>query len=65
MQLVASYRNQEGQPRQKAIASLGDADLPKEEMRQIAIESEQEQVYRMLGLDWRTAFPPVRTEVRP
>jgi transposase len=36
VQLVASYRNQEGQPRQRVVASLGDATLPKGEIHQIA-----------------------------
>jgi transposase len=36
VQLVASYRNQQGQPRQRVIASLGDANLPKDQLRDIA-----------------------------
>ena len=36
VQLVAAYRNPEGQPRQRVIASLGDAKLPEREMRQMA-----------------------------
>jgi transposase len=36
VQLVASYRNEEGQPRQRVIASLGDANLPKDQLRAIA-----------------------------
>lgn len=36
VQLVQSYRNAEGQPRQRVVASLGDAKLPKGEERQIA-----------------------------
>ncbi len=28
-------------------------------------DANQEQVYRRLGIDWRAAFPPVRTEVTP
>ncbi len=36
VQLVAAYRNTEGQPRQRVIASLGDAKLPEHEMRQMA-----------------------------
>ncbi|HMP73356.1 MAG TPA: hypothetical protein PKE55_08865 [Kiritimatiellia bacterium] len=28
-------------------------------------DADQEQVYRKLGIDWRAAFPPVRTEVVP
>ena len=28
-------------------------------------DAEQEQVYRKLNIDWRAAFPPVRTEVNP
>ena len=36
IQLVESYRNQEGQPRQRVVVSLGDVDIPKEEQKQIA-----------------------------
>lgn len=36
MQLVHSYRNSEGLPRQRVIASLGDARLPEDEKKQIA-----------------------------
>jgi len=36
LQLVESYRNAEGQPRQRVIASLGDATLPADEKRAIA-----------------------------
>gem|GEM_PF-1198871 len=36
MQLVESYRNAEGQPRQRVVASLGDADIPKVEKPLIA-----------------------------
>ncbi len=36
MQLVESYRNPQGQPRQRVIASLGDASLPEDEKRAIA-----------------------------
>lgn len=36
VQLVESYRNVEGQPRQRVIASLGDATLPADEKRGIA-----------------------------
>jgi transposase len=36
VQLVQSYRNAEGQPRQRVVASLGDAQLPKDQERQIA-----------------------------
>jgi len=36
LQLVESYRNVEGQPRQRVIASLGDAALPEDEKRAIA-----------------------------
>jgi transposase len=28
-------------------------------------DADQEQVYRKLGIDWRAAFPPVKTEVVP
>jgi transposase len=36
LQLVQSFRNDEGQPRQRIIASLGDAQLPEDEKKQIA-----------------------------
>jgi hypothetical protein len=36
VQLVESYRNAQGQPRQRVIASLGDATLPADEKRGIA-----------------------------
>jgi len=36
VQLVESYRNAEGQPRQRVIASLGDADIPEGEKPLIA-----------------------------
>jgi len=36
VQLVESYRNSESQPRQRVIASLGDASLPEDEKRAIA-----------------------------
>lgn len=36
VQLVQSYRNAEGQPRQRVIASLGDAKLPEAHKRMIA-----------------------------
>jgi hypothetical protein len=36
LQLVESYRNSESQPRQRVIASLGDASLPEDEKRGIA-----------------------------
>ena len=36
MQLVQSYRNSEGLPRQRVVASLGDARLPEDEKKQIA-----------------------------
>ncbi len=36
VQLVESYRNEEGQPRQRVVVSLGDATLPKMEMPAIA-----------------------------
>jgi len=35
-QLVESYRNDEGQPRQRVVASLGDAQLPEAEKKTIA-----------------------------
>lgn len=36
VQLVESYRNGEGQPRQRVVVSLGDADLPEGEKHLIA-----------------------------
>jgi len=36
LQLVESYRNTEGQPRQRVVVSLGDAKLPENEMPSIA-----------------------------
>lgn len=36
LQLIQSYRNEEGQPRQRVIASLGDAQLPDNEKTLIA-----------------------------
>jgi len=36
LQLVESYRNEEGQPRQRVLASLGDAQLPEGESKLIA-----------------------------
>jgi transposase len=36
VQLVEAYRNPEGQPRQRVIASMGDASLPEDEKRAIA-----------------------------
>ena len=36
VQLVESYRNTEGQPRQRVVVSLGDAQLPQAEMPTIA-----------------------------
>jgi len=36
VQLVESYRNAEGQPRQRVVASLGDADIPAAEEKPIA-----------------------------
>jgi transposase len=36
LQLIRSYRNEEGQPRQRVITSLGDAQLPDDEKTLIA-----------------------------
>lgn len=41
VQLVESYRNDEGQPRQRVVASLGDAKLPEDELKVIAQIVEQ------------------------
>jgi len=41
VQLVEAYRNSEGQPRQRVIASLGDAAIPEHEKRLIARMVEQ------------------------
>ena len=40
LQLVESYRNAEGQPRQRVLASLGDASVPVDERGAIAKEVE-------------------------
>jgi hypothetical protein len=45
VQLVESYRNDEGQPRQRVVASLGDAKLPEDELKIIAQVVKQ----RLLG----------------
>jgi len=36
LQLIQSYRNEEGKPRQRVVASLGDAQLPEDEKTLIA-----------------------------
>src|SRR6056297_2099968 len=36
VQLVESYRNPEGQPRQRVVASLGDADIAQADKKPIA-----------------------------
>lgn len=36
VQLVESYRNAEGRPRQRVVASLGDADIPEADKKSIA-----------------------------
>lgn len=36
LQLVESYRNQKGQPRQRVVASLGSAHIAPDEKKQIA-----------------------------
>ena len=36
LQLVESYRNAEGQPRQRVLASLGDANIPHSQYKAIA-----------------------------
>ena len=35
-QLLESFRNEEGQPRQRVVASLGDAPLPERELKAMA-----------------------------
>lgn len=40
VQLVESYRNAEGQPRQRVVVSLGDAQLPANEQKAIARAAE-------------------------
>jgi hypothetical protein len=47
-----SYRNQEGQPRQRVIVSLGDAQLP---------DPEQALIYQHLGIRWKAAFRPTKS----
>ncbi len=41
LQLVESFRNAEGKPRQRVLASLGDADVPQNELKPIARAVEQ------------------------
>ena len=41
VQLVHSYRNNEGHPRQRVLASLGDAKIPEGEKHGIARAVEQ------------------------
>jgi len=36
VQLVESFRNNEGQPRQRIVASLGDAEIPPADEKSIA-----------------------------
>jgi hypothetical protein len=52
VQLVESYRNQEGQPRQRVIVSLGDAQLP---------DPEQALIYQHLSIRWKAAFVPTKS----
>lgn len=42
VQLVQSYRNDEGQPRQRVIASLGDASIPRDQHKLIARAVEEQ-----------------------
>jgi len=53
VQLVESYRNAEGQPRQRVVASLGDASVPEMEKPRIAraVESHLCGNRDLLGLD--------------
>ena len=63
-QLVQFFRDKQGQPRQREIASLGDAPLPESEKRPIALAVQcclHERVYDRLGSDWRPAFPAVKS----
>ncbi|MDI9384934.1 MAG: IS1634 family transposase, partial [Verrucomicrobiota bacterium] len=41
LQLVSSYRNAEGKPRQRIVATLGNAQLPAGEEKAIAKAVEQ------------------------
>jgi len=41
VQLVESYRNKEGQPRQRVVVSLGNVNIPKAEQKKIAKTVEQ------------------------
>jgi hypothetical protein len=52
VQLVESYRNQEGQPRQRVIISLGDPQLP---------DPEQALIYQHLSIRWKAAFRPIKS----
>jgi hypothetical protein len=56
VQLVESFRNEEGKPRQRVLASLGDAAIPQTEFKAI---------YTLLGIDWKRAYTPQKMEVKP
>ncbi len=55
VQLVESYRNAEGSPGQRVVASPGDAEVP---------EAEKTRVYKILGNDWKRACPAVKSELK-
>lgn len=48
LQLVESYRNAEGQPRQRVVASLGNASLPAGDPRRLA-KAVEEQIHGRAG----------------
>jgi hypothetical protein len=52
VQFVESYGNQEGQPRQRVIISLGDPQLP---------DPEQALIYQHLSIRWKAAFRPIKS----
>ena len=49
LQLVEAYRNTEGQPRQRVVASLGNATLPAGDPRRLA-KAVEEQINGQTGL---------------
>ena len=44
VQLVESFRNAEGSPRQRVVASLGDAEIPEAEQKAIAKAVEMQRI---------------------
>ena len=69
LQLVESYRNREGKPRQRIVVSLGDMQVPDEHRRELArlVEdalygAQQQKIYEMLGVGHRN-LPETKTSV--